>query len=183
MLGHPLTVQVLTAGTAVALVVTPLFVSVGLRRFFMHRDWFRPERSHAIPAALTWKRHHYEQLHLAACRKASASVGLTLHLSSSVLLAGVLVRDLAAVARARRGPVDHQLLVCFANSVLVLLASTVNVGVSIPLLLWQGPKMFLLGNMFAATLYTVPTMHTLLKRAVHNFVTRGEDKMLDVEES
>jgi hypothetical protein len=65
----------------------------------------------------------------------------------------------------------------------VLIASTVNVGVSIPLLLWQGPKMFLFGNMFAATLYAVPTMHTLLKRAVRNLVTRGDDKMLDVEES
>jgi hypothetical protein len=170
ILGHPLTVGLLTAGSALVFVAAPLVMAEGLTRLFVRCNWFYPEQP-AGAALLWWKRQEYEQDHLDACRKVANTLTGVLSVSSMLLL----VRRAARYA----DPWFYRV----TTLPIIFLAPVAEQEIVQPLAHRRGPKTAALACFLAATFYVAPVMHTLMSEAVRNIVARGEDKVLDVDES
>ena len=170
ILGHSLTVGVLTAGSALAFTVAPYVLMDGLTRFFVRRNWFPP----SVPSspALFWQGgQQYAQEHFASCRRVSFALTGVLNLSATVLLAyrAALDPDLWLY----RPGVDR----------IWYMALAVEHAIVLPLARRRGTRTAAIVNILSSTLFNGPMVHALINQAVRKMVTRGEDKVLDVDES
>jgi hypothetical protein len=181
ILGRPLTVGALAVGSAFAFVAVPLCITEGLSCFFVHRNWFRPLPDAVLltatlsPQGMCWQRLQFEHQHRIVCDMASTVCGLALNLSSAALLTRCIQRNIhlfPPIAPPLPAPIATAHGTAAIASVIVL-----------PFAYRRGPGTFLLAMHLTAALFIAPTMHTLLSEAVRKLVTRGEDKVLDVDES
>jgi hypothetical protein len=172
IVGHSVTVGMLTAGSALAFTVAPYVLMDGLTRFFVRHNWFPP----SVPSspALFWQggqQLQYAQEHFASCRRVSFALTGVLNFSTTLLLA----------SRAARNP-EHWFYRPGARRTWYT-AIAVEQGVVLPLARRCGLGTAAIVNILSSTLFYVPMMHALINETLRKIVTRGEDKVLDVDES
>jgi hypothetical protein len=149
---------------------SPYVLTEGLTRFFVRRNWFPP--SAPSSPALFWQGGQlYAQDHFASCRRVSFALTGVLNFSATLLL----------TVRAARNPDWWFYRPNATRSLLV--GAVVEQSVVLPFARRCGPRTAAIVSILSATLFNVPMMHALINQAVRKMVTRGEAKVLDVDEA